>query len=244
MLDEYQLVYITQGGGYFESSSQKLTEVTAGSMFLLFPNEWHNYHPNPSSGWEEYWIGFKGPNIDNRIKNGFFSKQKPVFYVGVLDDIVQLYTEGMKVAQEQNSGYQQMMAGIVNHLLGIAYSRDKHLSFEDMKVANHINRAKIIFANSFQHNIKPEEVAEQIHMSYSWFRRLFKEFTGFAPAQYIQELRIQHSKELLTNTSFSIKEIAYKSGFDNPEYYCTAFKKRSGMTPLKYRNFTQGKISL
>lgn len=241
ILNEYQLLYITKGTGTFVSASCSQTQVKAGSMFLLFPNEWHNYQPNPKTGWEEYWIGFKGENIDNRIKNGFFNIQKPVFFVGILDEIVQLYNQGILVAKEQKAGYQQMLAGIVNHLLGLAYSLDKHLSFENSNVIDNINKAKIIFAENFQRGIRPEETANQLSMSYSWFRRLFKEYTGFAPAQYIQELRIQYAKELLTNTSKSIKTIAFDSGFENPEYFFTAFKNKTGFTPTSYRKFTQGK---
>lgn len=241
ILDEYQLLYITKGSGTFVSDSHKEIKVQAGDMFLLFPNEWHNYKPNFQTGWEEYWIGFKGANIDNRVKYGFFSRQKPFFHVGILDEIAQLYNQGIIIAREQKAGYQQMLAGIVNHLLGLAYSLDKHGSFEDMKVANHINKAKIIFSENFQTQMKPEEVAKQLNMSYSWFRRLFKKYTGFAPAQYIQELRIQYAKELLTNTGLNTKEIAFKSGFENPEYFFTAFKNKTGYTPVKYRRFTQGK---
>lgn len=241
VLDEYQFVYIAKGRGSFVSASLKETRIEAGTMFLLFPGEWHNYKPDPTTGWEEYWIGFKGENIDNRIRNGFFSTQKPVFLLGILDEVVQLYNQGIQIAREQKTGYQQMLAGIVNHLLGLVYSQDKYQGFEDLKVANHINQAKILFAESFQTRIKPETVAAKLNLSYSWFRKLFKEYTGFPPAQYIQELRIQYAKELLTNTNLSIKEIAYKCGYENPEYFFTALKNKTGYTPVKYRKLTQGK---
>ena len=241
ILDEYQLLYITKGKGTFSSASCKKTEIKAGNMFLLFPGEWHCYEPDTTTGWEEFWIGFKGENIDNRIKNGFFSKQKPVFHVGILDEIVQLYSQGILIAKEQKTGFQQMLAGIVNHLLGLSFSLGKHSGFENQEVADYINRAKILFSDNLQKGIKPEQVARQLNMSYSWFRRLFKEYTGFAPAQYVQELRIQYAKELLTNSNISIKEIAFNSGFENPEYFFLLFKNKTGYTPSKYRDFTQGR---
>lgn len=241
VLNEYQLLYIVQGTGVFESASCNPVQVKAGNMFLLFPNEWHNYHPHKKTGWDEYWIGFTGANIDVRVENGFFSKQKPVFFVGILEEIVHLFNQGIIIAKEQKAGYQQMLAGIVNHLLGIAYSVDKHMNFEDLNVANQINKSKIIFTQRFQEEIKIEKIASELNMSYSWFRRLFKEYTGFAPAQYVQELRIQHAKELLTNTTLSTKEISFLSGFDNSEYFFTAFKNKTGYTPLKYRAFSQQK---
>lgn len=242
ILNEYQLLYLTQGNGSFISDSHKKREIKAGNMFLLFPGEWHSYKPDEKTGWDEYWIGFKGINIDNRVSNGFFSKQKPIFNVGIHDEVVQLYRQAILIAQEQKSGFQQMLAGIVNHLLGFAYSFDKHFTFEDLKVANQINRAKVIMLEKFHQEITPEEVAQEVNMSYSWFRRVFKEYTGFGPAQYMQELKIQKGKELLTNTLLSIKEIAFSVGFDNADYFCTAFKKKTGMQPLNYRNFTRGNL--
>ncbi len=241
VLDEYQLLYITQGGGSFASASQKRVEVKAGNMFLLFPGEWHSYKPDKETGWSEYWIGFTGVNIDNRIRHGFFDKRKPVFNVGLREDIVALYKQAIDVAKEQTTGFQQMLAGVVNHLLGFAYSQNKHASFEDMQVTSQINKAKMIMYEDFQGEITPEEVARRVNMSYSWFRRIFKQYTGFAPSQYIMELKIQKSKDLLTNTMKNSREIAFEVGFDNADYFCTVFKRATGHTPTAYRIITQGK---
>lgn len=46
VLEEYQFVYITRGKGVFTSKSLGETEIKAGDMFLLFPGEWHSYHPD------------------------------------------------------------------------------------------------------------------------------------------------------------------------------------------------------
>ena len=72
-------------------------------------------------------------------------------------------------------------------------------------------------------------------MGYSKFRRLFKDLTGYAPLQYIQELRLQKSKKLLLNTSLSLTEIAEEIGYDNADYFSTAFKKKNRVTPAAYR---------
>lgn len=242
ILDEYQLLYITKGSGTFFSKSGgkiKSQRIKAGHMFLLFPGEWHSYMPDRETGWNEYWIGFKGINIDNRIANGFFNKQSPILNVGINSEIVQLYQEAVKVATEQRSGFQQMLAGIVNHLLGLAYSLDKNFTLGSSETASRINRAKIIISENLK-TVKPQEIAQKLNMSYSSFRKIFKEYTGFAPAQYIQEMKIQKAKELLTNSTVPVKEVAYMLGFDNQEYFFTAFKNKTKSTPTKYRRFTQG----
>lgn len=241
VLDEYQLLYLSKGKGVFMSESCGKTNIEAGDFFLLFPGEWHTYNPLDEAGWDEYWIGFTGINMDNRVAGGFFSKSNPVYHVGINEEIVNVYKQAIVTAIKQEIGFQQMLAGIVNYLLGFAYSKDKVQEFENLQVVNQINKSKIILNESYATNINLEEVAQEVNMSYSWFRRIFKQYTGFSPSQYLQELRFQKSKELLTNTMKSVKEISYEVGFENPDYFCTAFRKKTGMTPVHYRDFTQGK---
>ncbi len=242
ILDEYQLLYIVRGKGYFASGSSKQQSVKEGCMFLLFPGEWHNYRPEKQIGWDEYWIGFKGANIDNRVLTGFFNKQKPIFRIGLYDEVIQLYRQAIEVAENQQVGFQQLLAGIVNHLLGLAYSLDKKVAFEGNNMTLQINKAKVVLRERILEDIDLELVAKDLNMSYSWFRRKFREYTGFAPAQYVQELKLQKAKELLTNSSLSSKEIAFQLRFDDPEYFSSFFKKRNNMTPIQYRDFTQGKV--
>ena len=54
VLNEFQLLYITQGKGSFVSTNVKSTEINGGTIFLLFPGEWHSYQPDISTGWDEY----------------------------------------------------------------------------------------------------------------------------------------------------------------------------------------------
>ncbi|WP_165021671.1 helix-turn-helix domain-containing protein [Dysgonomonas sp. ZJ279] len=241
ILDECILLYITQGKGTFVSSSQKIIELKSGDMVLLFPGEWHSYSPDKSTGWREYWIGFKGIDMESRIENGFFCKLKPIFNVGSSEEIVQLYMRAISSAKKQEIGFQQILAGIVTYLLGIAYSRNKLLSFEDVKVTNQIDKAKMIMFENSHTNITPEDIANQICVSYSSFRRIFKQYTGLSPLQYIQEIRIQKGKDLLANTLLTSQEIAFRIGYENPDYFCAIFKKKTGYSPIKYREFIQGK---
>jgi YesN/AraC family two-component response regulator len=54
-------------------------------------------------------------------------------------------------------------------------------------------------------------------------------------------MRIDQAKEMLTNSSSEIKEIAYRLGFENTDYFFTVFRRLTGQTPMAYRNETQGK---
>ena len=73
-------------------------------------------------------------------------------------------------------------------------------------------------------------------VSYSNFRKLFKEFTGISPSLYQQDLKLQRAKELLSTTNLSIKEIAYRLNFESPDYFSSKFKIKTNLKPSEYRS--------
>lgn len=239
ILNEYQLLYITKGKGEFSSGPSGHCQIKEGCMFLLFPGERHTYRPDQATGWNEYWIGFNGVIMDEWVRNGFFSKENPVFYVGVNEEIISLYKKAIMIADAQEANYQQALAGIVCNLVSMAIYLSRNMDFNRSDISVQINTVKAAVYENIS-TITPERLAEIICMSYSKFRKIFKEYTGFAPSQYIQEVRVNMAKELLTNTSKSIKEIAYELGYENKDYFFTSFRKVSGMTPAGYRRMTKG----
>ncbi len=238
VLNEYQLLYNPEGEGVFHSRTVKERRLRPGDMFLLFPGEWHSYNPNPSIGWESYWIGFKGPHIDDRVRAGFLSPTKPIYHIGFSDSIVSLYKQAYEAAAEEAAYSQQLMAGIVNHLIGMMYSLERTIELKSRSQmhVDMVNRARLRIRESLESSLTIQQVAEEMGVSYSNFRKLFKEFTGFSPAVYQQDLRLQRAKELLTTTNLSIKEIAYQLNFDSPDYFSAKFKSKTGRRPSELRN--------
>jgi len=57
----------------------------------------------------------------------------------------------------------------------------------------------------------------------------------------MMELKLNEAKLLLSTTSQSVKEIAYSLNYENPDYFPVFFKKRTGMTPVEYRNSVEVK---
>lgn len=234
ILNEYQLVYITKGNGYFSSQSCPKKRIKAGTMILLFPGEWHSYHPDIDTGWDEYWVGFRGPHIDKRVENGFFSCKEPLHHIGISSGIVSLYEEILRIAAEERFGYQQMASSIVLHILGSMYYKEKNNSFTDRYVIDKINEARILMRD-FENMKTAEEIAREIGVGYSWFRRVFKEYTRVSPAQYQLQLRLLRAKELLTSSNMNISEIAYALKFENTGQFSTFFKHKEGITPSEFR---------
>lgn len=235
VLDSYQLLYITRGRGQFFTSPDKSMPVKEGDMIALQPQRWHSYFPDKRTGWQEYWIGFEGVNIDSRFENGFLRRDQAVYHLGVHAGIVALYNQAVLVAMQEKAAYQQYLAGIANLILGMTMYYAQNSSFDD-HTALQIDKAKAIMQENLFGEISPEDVARMVNMSYSWFRKTFKDYTGLAPAHYITRLKVEHAKHLLSTTDRTVKEIAYELNFGELSYFSQVFRRATGLTPVEYRS--------
>lgn len=237
ILSEYQIIYISKGKGSFSSEPTKKRDITKGQVILLFPGQWHTYCPSAEKGWNEYYIGFTGEIIDSIFRNNFINQHNQILDIGVNEEIVNLYSTAIEVAKQDKKAAQQYLAGIALHIIGLVLSYSQNKNFEEKNTSHIMERAKVIMYENIHKNVDTKEIAHNLGTSYSWFRKSFKEYTGYAPAQYFQELKIRKAKELLVETNISIKEVSYKLNFSSYEYFLSFFKKRTGMTPMECRNF-------
>lgn len=72
------------------------------------------------------------------------------------------------------------------------------------------------------------------HYSPYHFGRLFKQVFGTSFNQCLNNYRIEKSKDMLQQTQLSVEDIAWKVGFSSVSYFCTVFKRTTGMTPRQY----------
>lgn len=79
-------------------------------------------------------------------------------------------------------------------------------------------------------------LASQVHLSPSYLSDVLKKETGKNTQEHIHFYLIEAAKNHLINTNLTINEIAYNLGFDYPQYFNKLFKKKTGQTPLEYRN--------
>ena len=80
-----------------------------------------------------------------------------------------------------------------------------------------------------------EAIARELGVSYSWFRKMFRQYAGASPAQYLSQIRFLRAKELLDTTELTVAEIAYRLRFEPPSHFSTFFRKREGVPPQQYR---------
>ena len=230
IFDEYALVYITRGRGTFRTEGEKTWRVGPGTMLILFPDVWHWYAPDKDTGWDEYWVGFKGDYPSHLVEAGFFGPDNPVLDIGLHDSILELYTEIFDCARLEGPGFQQVLGSLISHLLA-------HLSGLVLQHGNDsanervVQRAKFLLADNVATHMDIEWLSRSLGLGYSRFRQIFKKCTGLSPYQYFLDLKINRAKELLQQEQFTVKEIAYMLSFDDPYYFSHLFKKKTGHPP-------------
>jgi AraC-like DNA-binding protein len=79
-------------------------------------------------------------------------------------------------------------------------------------------------------------LADKVHLSPSYLSDLLKKETGKNAQEHIHFYLIEEAKNLLLNSEKNVNEIAFDLGFEYPQYFNKLFKKKTGKTPMEYRN--------
>ncbi len=234
VLQEYQVNYITEGEGLMETREGSY-HIREGSVIMLKPNVWHRYRPLKNTGWTEHYVGFMGASASAMMMSAALLRDTPVVQVGFHENIIRIIQDIENLVKTERPGYQQISSGLLIQLLGHIISLKKNENFRHGQVEKSIQKACLIIREHPSDNLKIEELAEQVNLNYSIFRKAFKRYTGLSPMQYHSTLRLKQATHLLTNTDMSIKEISFDLGFCSVFYFSKLFKEKTGMTPGEFR---------
>lgn len=83
--------------------------------------------------------------------------------------------------------------------------------------------------------IKVSDIADQLGNNSSYLCRVFKKDTGKTLSDYINEVKLEEAKRLLSSTKKSVVEISAMLGYSSQAYFTTLFKKKTDMTPVEFR---------
>lgn len=98
-----------------------------------------------------------------------------------------------------------------------------------------IRKACFLMRERIDTTLSPETLASELNVGYTYFRRLFKKYTGLSPKRYHDQLRFLKAKSLLRDTTLSVSEIADNLAFDSPFHFSNWFKKQAGLAPSRWR---------
>ena len=229
-LHEYQLNCITEGQGVLQIHNKEYV-IEPGTVMLIMPNCKHRYRPNENVGWTENYIGFKGELTKHFIAQTFGNLDQPLILCKGKLEIIDTYQKIFDLVQHQQPAYQQIASALIIKLLGYINSYNKQLEFEGKEVENLVSSAKSYMWNHVDETVNFKEFSKKNTVSYSYFRKIFKSYTGIAPNQFYLDLKIMRARELLISTPMPIKEVSYKLGFESVQYFSRLFKNKTGFSP-------------
>ena len=99
-----------------------------------------------------------------------------------------------------------------------------------------IGKTKQLIENSYMDQISIASLAEQVFLTPTYLCVLFKQATGQTINERITQVRIQHAKTLLADSSIKLYDVCYQVGYLSPSYFSKIFKRFTGMTPSEYRD--------
>lgn len=103
--------------------------------------------------------------------------------------------------------------------------------FKETLEAHYINLAE----NKMDYQFQAQDYAKAQQLNANYFSQVIKSKTGKTVSQWMFEKTIAQANAYLKNSSFSIKEIAYKLGFTETAHFSNFYKKHTKITPTSYR---------
>ncbi|WP_020527679.1 AraC family transcriptional regulator [Flexithrix dorotheae] len=245
---EFELTFISESEGK-RYVGDSLESFEPGDLVLIGPNLPHYWlNPKEKQGRSKsIVIQFS----ENFLGNGFFN----IAELRSIADLLKKSERGILFLDEElrrdtKSGLEKMheMMGI-DKLLTLIKILDKLSKSKAVKIlsspgfnatiqtesAKRINVAYRYVMENFKHQIKLEDIAEEVNMTKEAFCRYFKRKTNRTFMEYVIRFRIGYSCRLLVETQLNVSEIGYESGFNTLANFNRQFIKLKGVSPKAYR---------
>ncbi len=146
--------------------------------------------------------------------------------------LAKLFEEILELWNKKELGYKHNCSAILYNIFAECYIENFVQKNQGSKIQNSVD---YILANYKKSDLSIKDAADKSFMSEVYFRKLFKAEFGISPQKYIINLRIQNAVGLISTGYFSLKDVAYMSGYNDYKYFSVEFKKHMGISPAKYK---------
>lgn len=210
-------------------------------FIILPPNTPHVYQADPRTPWSIYWIHLDGrkarhlswtfarPTAIDRHNATRYNERLALF-----NELFRSLEKGisLEILEYVNLCLPRLLATFTHH---------QHFDQLDEPLSHDAVSTAIEYMQ--QHLNQPltlAGLANRVHLSTSYFARLFAKKTGFPPITYLNQLKIQRACRLLDNPERTIADVAREVGFDDPFYFSRTFKHVMHCSPRAYRQGKKG----
>ena len=226
--DFYEIRYILDGEGYLKYNGRSYL-LKKGDGCLIDCRQKY-YYQTSSYNWVSTCLDFSGVPAAPLVQ-AYLLSGNVKFTDAMFPNFEPLQMHILQCTQKISSYMEYEVSCTFYMLLTnllIAQSKTRNTSEVIEKIVSYIQA-------NYMKNLTADELSHHFGLSRTHMTRCFKEYTGFAPHEYITQLRIYNAKYLLKATDLSIEDISRQTGFSDSVYFIQVFKKIEGITPSKFR---------
>lgn len=242
----YSILFIIEGEGkhFIDFKTYKYKK---GSIIFIAKDQVHAFERNESRN--ARFMGFTEEFFQKSRLGSTLIKQLGLFNYQLNSPLIQLNEGRFKVfenlvnrlEQEYHSPDDSLTEEIILSLLRIFLclaERERNNKIADRPQIRFEDEF-LIFQNLVQKHLfesrKVKFYASLMNISPKQLNRITQEVTGLPTKEYLNDVLVMEIKRFLMNTSLSVKEIGYKTGFEEDTNFVKYFKKYAGMTPARFR---------
>ncbi len=233
-LRNYSIQLIASGKMYFQKVPGKIHIFDSPILRWQAPGNVYNYGPVDDLGWEHYFVTFKGERGRKLYEDGFCRLSDSCFIpIKRVDLFRNRFTTICNILM--HGGLEKNRAAF--HLEEILICAAEEISGQKSfsKYIKDFDRLCCRIRFDPQENFDLKNMAQSIDLSYSHFRKLFIEYAGVPPHQYILRSRMETAAERLRRTNDPLKQIASELNLGEPAQFSKTFRKMFEVSPATYR---------
>ncbi len=243
----YHLHVVLSGKGVLQAEGKEY-HIHKGQMFLLRERNDIFYQADMDDPWYYVWITYCGGNAGKYMAYAGFTEG---VYVQDCNIDVNEFAAVVKEILERphlksSSEFYRMSLAIRFLSLAIESwekSEDASRQKRDMTVEDYVHYA-IRFIESNYSGIKITDVADYIGINRTYLTSIFKAKMHVSPQEYLMQVRMDKSRELLLNTDVPIYVVAQEVGYSDQLAFSKIFKRKYGLSPDQYRKKHRNEYSV
>lgn len=203
-----------------------------GDLVILEPQIKHSYKADNKTPPTKKWINFTSSLFEQAYKTLGLNGKIVYKNINCLDFFDTLLSIAGTTIYSDDICY-DVAINIFNLLFILAKEESNK---ENKKVSNLALLTKNLLDKSIYEKANLNTIFKDLFYSEKQITREFKKYYNDTPYNYLIGIKINMAKRLLRTSPLSVKEIAFKLGFDNQHYFSNAFKKKTNKSPSEYRN--------
>lgn len=212
----------------FDSSiERKLTALVQGHQKSLFDIELKKI----ISYWDK--SNFTQYNLESSLKNIVQICIKALLDKSDISSDIEIEIEEILCISKDYLALFQSLSSMFNRFFPNEYD----LKHRREPIKEIVDKVEAYINSNFSLQITINDIADMVKVDPCHLSKTFKSIKGVSPMEYLTNLRIEKSKELLSNDSnIMLKDIAEIVGYSNQYYFSRIFKIITGLSPSEYRN--------